>query len=269
MPPVEQLTSRRTLALFKDIFSSAAQTPFVNNRRNTGQSKKRNTTAHPAEESVQVLLTDADVDNMDAGESRGTQDCPPSHESSQENMCGVLRSGPSSMIGLERYEEEEEDMTLPSSRVTPAAPYTSDLCAPPLKPLVLQPNDKVTLTEWLKSVWSSTQDNDGTEVTPDQFDWYFYQGRAIGFMVDLHCGSICTGKILLGSFMKKPLWVDHSATTVFNTLTSSVNVTVDCSESRYNPGQSFIVPCGHAYSFENPNAEPAVLFFTRVLVDDM
>ncbi|XP_029979442.1 altered inheritance of mitochondria protein 21 isoform X2 [Sphaeramia orbicularis] len=268
VPPVEQPTSRRTLAMFKDIFSSAAQTPSVINRGNIGQNKKRDTTAHPAKNSIQVPFTDGDVDNMDADKSRGTQDCPPSHESSQENMCKVLRSGPSSMIELEQY-EEEEDMMLPSSRVAPAALCASDLCAPPLKPLILQPNDKVTLTEWLKTVWSTTQDNDGTEITPDQFEWYFYQGRAIGFMVDLHCGSICTGKILLGSFMKKPLWVDHSATTVFNILTSSVNVKVDCNESRYNAGQSFIIPCGHAYSFQNLNAQPAVLYFTRVLAEDV
>lgn len=60
---------------------------------------------------------------------------------------------------------------------------------------------------------------DGPEITPDQFDWYFYQGRAIGILVDLNCGSICSGKILLGSYMKKPLWVDHSAATVSTLLT--------------------------------------------------
>lgn len=54
----------------------------------------------------------------------------------------------------------------------------------------------------------------GAEISPDHFEWYFYQGRAIGVQVDLNTGSICNGKILLGSYMKKPLWVDHSATTV-------------------------------------------------------
>lgn len=55
---------------------------------------------------------------------------------------------------------------------------------------------------------------DSPEISPDHFDWYFYQGRAIGLMVDVNGGSFCSGKILLGSYMKKPLWVDHSTTTV-------------------------------------------------------
>ncbi len=67
---------------------------------------------------------------------------------------------------------------------------------------------------------------DAPEITPDQFDWYFHQGRAIGFLVDLNTGSICNGKILLGSYMKKPLWVDHSATTVSTPLSISSSVTV-------------------------------------------
>lgn len=55
---------------------------------------------------------------------------------------------------------------------------------------------------------------DGVEITADDFDWFFYQGSAMGLQVDLNSGSICNGKILLGSYTKKPLWVDHSATTV-------------------------------------------------------
>lgn len=63
---------------------------------------------------------------------------------------------------------------------------------------------------------------EGAVVTPDQFDWYFYQGRAIGLQVELNGGSFCNGKILMGSYMKKPLWVDHSATTV------STHFSYDC-----------------------------------------
>lgn len=90
----------------------------------------------------------------------------------------------------------------------------------------------------------------GPEITPDQFDWYFYQGRAIGFQVDLNCGSICTGKILLGSYMKKPLWVDHSATTVSTlvTLASCVTVVLPLSVlfySRHLEIQSFIIKFFH------------------------
>lgn len=35
----------------------------------------------------------------------------------------------------------------------------SDLCAPPLKPLILQPKDKANLIEWFKSLWSTTIDS--------------------------------------------------------------------------------------------------------------
>lgn len=55
---------------------------------------------------------------------------------------------------------------------------------------------------------------DAAEITPNQFDWYCYQDRAIGFLLDVNCHSACIGRILLGSYMKKPLWVDHSASTV-------------------------------------------------------
>lgn len=118
----------------------------------------------------------------------------------------------------------------------------------------------------------------GADVTPDQFDWYCYQGRAFGIHVDLNSGSFCSGKMLLGSYMKKPLWVDHSATTVgslsdaslvhvffftppwpsltspfssftrvlqvFHLVTSSVNVVINGSGSRFRPAQAFVVPCG-------------------------
>lgn len=66
--------------------------------------------------------------------------------------------------------------------------------------------------------------SDASEITPDQFDWYFHQGRAIGLLEDLNCDSICNGKMLLGSYMKKPLWVDHSAKTVSASLTLPVTV---------------------------------------------
>uniref|UniRef100_A0AAQ4PUJ6 Mif2/CENP-C cupin domain-containing protein n=1 Tax=Gasterosteus aculeatus aculeatus TaxID=481459 RepID=A0AAQ4PUJ6_GASAC len=169
-----------------------------------------------------------------------------------------VRSGPSSMIELIEYEEDEDNLSM-----SPAALSLSDLCAPPLKPLILQPKDKDNLTEWFRSLWSVPVDKGG-EVSPDQFEWYFHQGRAIGFVLDLNCGSFCNGKILLGSYMKKPLWVDHS---VFNLLTSSVSVTIDGKESCFHPGQSLMVPCGRAYSIQNVTAQPAVMYFTRMLAE--
>ncbi|XP_040921200.1 enolase-phosphatase E1 isoform X2 [Toxotes jaculatrix] len=259
-------TVKRSLATFKDIFTSATETPTVVSSRNTGQNNRRNVAARPA---VEVTVTDCAAVCTDAGEFKSTQNSPPNHDTAQDSNCQPentlkdLKSGPSSMIELEQYEEKNDSVLL-SPRVHAELSF-SDLCAPPLKPLILQPKDKANLTEWFKSLWS-TVDN-GAEITPDQFDWYFYQGRAIGFLVDLNCGSICNGKILLGSYMKKPLWVDHSAVTVFNLLTSSVSVTIDGKQSRFNPGQSFMVQCGHAYSIQNVTAQPAVLYFTRILAE--
>ncbi|XP_008295691.1 neurofilament heavy polypeptide isoform X2 [Stegastes partitus] len=267
MPLSTPKTVKRSLATFKDIFTSVAETPTVVSNRSARQKNKRNVRSHraggtSATEGSMSRNTDADVLNIDAGGGRRTQS---SHNNDEpDNMFKPLRSGPSSMIELEEY-EENDDMTLPSSRVQ-AMLSASDLCAPPLKPLMLQQKDKANLTEWFKSLWSTIAEN-SAEITPDQFDWYFYQDRVIGFQVDLHSRSICNGKILLGSHAKKPLWVDHSATTVFNLLTSSVNVTIDGSESHLSPGQSCMVECGHAYSIHNATAQPAMLYFTRILAE--
>lgn len=108
----------------------------------------------------------------------------------------------------------------------------------------------------------------GAEISPEDFSWYFYKGRAIGIQEDLACSSICCGKLLLGSFMKKPLWVDHSAKTVsarvdrwtdapllcfdssvsfskvFNLFTSCVKVSINGRESRVAPSQTFMVQSG-------------------------
>ncbi|TMS16624.1 hypothetical protein E3U43_013917 [Larimichthys crocea] len=134
---------------------------------------------------------------MNAGESNDLPNQEGQQDSNfhSENTLKVLRSGPSSMIELEDY-AENEDLILPSSKIH-AVMSASDLCRPPLKPMILQPKDKANLTEWFQSLWSSTVNN-GAEITPDQFDWYFYQGRAFGLQVDLNQGSICNGKILLG-----------------------------------------------------------------------
>ncbi|KAJ4925069.1 hypothetical protein JOQ06_017807 [Pogonophryne albipinna] len=163
----------------------------------------------------------------------------------------LLRSGPSSMIVLDQY-EEEDSLILPNSTVQPARSL-SDLCAPPLKPMTLLTQDKANLAEWFTNLWAPP------------FEWFCYQGRVIGFTMDVNSGSFCNGKMLLGSFMKKPLWVDHSAATVFNLLTSSVSVTINGRESHFNPGKSFMVPCGSAYSIQNVCAQPAVLYFTRIM----
>ncbi|KAM9839707.1 uncharacterized protein ACBR49_016704 [Aulostomus maculatus] len=246
--PIEVPKSVKScISTFKDIFTSNAASPTVIISQ---EADRINASVCPAEVAHRTpRQTSKDL----VSESRQDNKCP------LQNSLTVLQSGPSSMIDL----EDHEDPCLPSSRVAHASLSMLDLCAPPLKPLILQEKDKDNLTEWLKSLWPSPV-NSGAEITPDQFDWYTHQGRAMGVTEELHCGSICNGKMLLGSYMKKPLWVDHSATTVFNLLTSSVSANIDCTESHFYPGQSFMVPCGHAYSIQNLTAQPAVLYFTRV-----
>ncbi|XP_053715696.1 muscle M-line assembly protein unc-89 isoform X3 [Synchiropus splendidus] len=177
------------------------------------------------------------------------------------NTFDVCLSGPSSRIDLDVY----EDSDLSSSQMPPAELSMSDLCAPPLKPMVLQPVDRTNLTRWLMSLWSSPAvDSDNVASILEQFQWFFYQHRALGVMEDCNNGTVSSGMFILGSYMKKPLWVDHSATTVFHLSTSTLKVTVDLQESCYIPGHSFIVPCGHAYSIQNLTTLPAALFFTRM-----
>ncbi|KAI4806461.1 hypothetical protein KUCAC02_017286 [Chaenocephalus aceratus] len=164
----------------------------------------------------------------------------------------------------QRYSVDRSKRILPDSTVQTALSL-SDLCTPPLKPMTLLTQDKANLAEWFTNLWALPVKVDSTEIFPDQFEWFCYQGRVIGFTMDVNSGPFCNGKILLGSFMKKPLWVDHSAATVFNLLTSSVSVTINKRESHFNPGKSFMVPCGSAYSIQNVYAEPAVLYFTRII----
>ncbi|XP_046880019.1 uncharacterized protein si:ch211-161h7.4 isoform X2 [Hypomesus transpacificus] len=179
-----------------------------------------------------------------------------------DNTLKGFISGPSSMVDLEHH-EEDEDLCLPSSRLSVPVLAGSELCGPPLRPLLLQQEDRANLQEWLKVLWPTTIKGGG-QISPEQFQWYSYRGRALGLRVDLQASSFCSGRILLGSFMKKPLWVDHSFTSVYNVLTSCVRVTINGKVSLYNPGQTFMVPCGHAYNIHNLAQEPAVLYFNRM-----
>lgn len=55
---------------------------------------------------------------------------------------------------------------------------------------------------------------DGRVISPDDFHWHSNGGRAMGHMVDLQSHSFSHGKILLGSFMKKPSQVDLDTVSV-------------------------------------------------------
>ncbi|XP_051921773.1 uncharacterized protein si:ch211-161h7.4 [Hippocampus zosterae] len=178
----------------------------------------------------------------------------------------ILQSGPVSMIELEAH----HDADLPSTRRRLAELSVCDMCAPPLKPCTLPARDRNDLSEWLQLLFPTTltgENHKNAAVSPDQFDWYFHKNGTMGIVEDLHCWNFSHGKMLLGSFMKKPLWVDHSATVVFFLLTSSVRVNVDCVESCVHAGNSFMVPCGHAYSIQNLAEQPAFLCFNRMLTE--
>ncbi|XP_071184013.1 triadin-like isoform X3 [Salvelinus alpinus] len=176
------------------------------------------------------------------------------------NWLKRFKSGPSSMIELVDY-EENDDFCVRSFRVTPhpsvhqsvppgivlsVPEAVTELCATPLRAITLQLEDKANLREWMALLWPATG-KQGGQISPDHFQWFSYRDGALGYKMDLLAATFSNGTILLGSYMKKPLLVDHSATTVFNLLTSSVSVTISCKENHYNPGQTFMVPCGHVF----------------------
>ncbi|XP_033964849.1 triadin-like isoform X5 [Pseudochaenichthys georgianus] len=255
--PNPQSPEERCRAASEDMVSST-ETPSVGR----GRMKRRKEPERPVEEippaDCSIFSTPNDLIHHSTPEDEGPQRY-------SVDRSKLLRSGPSSMIVLDQY-EEEDSLILPNSTVQ-AALSLSDLCAPPLKPMTLLTQDKANLAEWFTNLWALPVKVDSTEISPDQFEWFCYQGRVIGFTMDVNSGPFCNGKMLLGSFMKKPLWVDHSAATVFNLLTSSVSVTINGRESRFNPGKSFMVPCGSAYSIQNVYAQPAVLYFTRMITE--
>ncbi|XP_071184022.1 muscle M-line assembly protein unc-89 isoform X3 [Salvelinus alpinus] len=177
-----------------------------------------------------------------------------------DNTLKGFKSGPSSMIELEDY-EENDDFCVRSFRVTPhpsvhqsvppgivlsVPEAVTELCAPPLRAIPLQLEDKANFTEWMALLWPATG-KQGGQISPDHFQWFSYRDRALGYKMDLLAETFSNGTILLGSYMKKPLLVDHGASTVFNLLTSSVSVTINGKENHYDPGQTFMVPCGHVF----------------------
>ncbi|XP_073686965.1 uncharacterized protein [Garra rufa] len=190
----------------------------------------------------------------------------------------AFRSGPSSMLELQRH-EEDDDIDLPSSRVILSSGVTShvqqaprvlaqcDLCGPPLQPIVLEEEDWSNLHEWFSHMWPPAS-KDGRVISPDDFHWHSHGGRAMGHMVDLRSQSFSHGKILLGSFMKKPSQVDLDAVSVFSIISSCVRVDIDGVKSVYNSGQVFMIPSGQMYSIQNLCQEPAVLIYHRTQSND-
>ncbi|XP_038149679.1 nucleolar protein dao-5 isoform X1 [Cyprinodon tularosa] len=260
-------TVKRSLA---DIFTSATETLAVATNRDAHQFKMRNVTSQSTEENTDT--SPAMCSGLHAGVPSGADADECSQLIPQERLCQteltsrVLRSGPSSMIQLEKY--DDDDMNLPSSIVRSALSM-ADFCAPPLKPLTLHSTDQKKLLELFQRIWSTEADAGSATISPDMFQWYFYRDQALGIQVDINSSAVCSGKLIMGSYMKKPLWVDHSATTIFNLLTSSVSVTVDSCVSHYKAGQAFMVESGRAYSIQNDNLQPAVLYFTRMLAETL
>ncbi|XP_043082807.1 uncharacterized protein si:ch211-161h7.4 [Puntigrus tetrazona] len=184
----------------------------------------------------------------------------------------AFRSGPSSMLELQQH-EDDDDVDLPSSRVMPhvrQAPRVlalCDLCGPPLQPIVLEEEDWNNLHEWFSHLWPPAS-KDGRVISPDDFHWHSHGGRAMGHVVDLQSQSFSHGKILLGSFMKKPSQVDLDTVSVFSIISSCVRVDIDGVKSVYNSGQVFMIPSGQMYSIQNLCQEPAVLIYHRTQSSD-
>lgn len=184
------------------------------------------------------------------------------------SMVSGLQSGPSSMINLRVHEEDEEQILVPPPATrSPRSDLLGrslGLYSPPLVPMVLQEDDKANLRDWLAELWLVPAQAESRPPGPEVFEWFCHRSQAIGLQVDMCSESLCNGKIILGSYMKKPLWVDHSATTVFFMATSCVALMLGTTNSHHSAGQSFLVPCGQAYSIKNLGAVPAVMFFSWV-----
>ncbi|KAJ7983385.1 hypothetical protein DPEC_G00379400, partial [Dallia pectoralis] len=206
------------------------------------------------------------------GERQGKKTTQHGRNRLSDNTSRAFESGPSSMIELDDY-EENEDVYLPSSPVKPhqSVPWcsvglypeaVSQLCPPPLRAITLQPGDRNNLIKWLSLLWPVSRKYGLTRNGPDHFQWFSYQDRALGCRIDILAETFSSGTVLMGSYMKKPLLVDHYANTVYFLLTNGLTVTIDGHDVHYEPGQAFTVPCGHAYSLHNLTQEPAVLHFT-------
>lgn len=63
---------------------------------------------------------------------------------------------------------------------------------------------------FMKLYWINIPDG-AVVITPEHFQWYAYRGRAMGYRTDLLYETFSNGKILLGSYMTKPLQMDNNA----------------------------------------------------------
>ncbi|KAL6462838.1 hypothetical protein MHYP_G00292600 [Metynnis hypsauchen] len=284
-------TAKNSLAAFKAILASGKPESSTVRGFESRQKGRRNllhSLEDQSEQSSETIPSD-----QQHGSSHATFDVCPSGASvdsfearkkaearlstgSNRASSGIgFKSGPSSMIALERF-EETEDSDLPSSRIVPCIRHIPrvlsdcDLCGPPLRPIVLEAEDWDNLCVWFAHLWPSTSKEGQvfSVISPDDFHWHSHGGRAMGHMVDLQNSTFSNGKILLGSYMKKPLQVDLHAVTVFNVLSSCVRVEIDGVKTVYNSGQTFMTPCGKSYSIHNVCREPAVLWYHRMLPND-
>ncbi|XP_051543728.1 proteoglycan 4 isoform X2 [Myxocyprinus asiaticus] len=277
---------KRSLASMNDIFASEKAGNIIKTRQKRRKHGRRNLLHSLDDQSEHSSENMAHSDDQLQGNSHasfgftsgvtvepsGTRNKKIIRVSSGPNTLSDIdtgfRSGPSSMIDLQGYEEEEDDIELPSSRVIvhvrhgPRVLAQCDLCGPPLQPIILEEDDWNNLHAWFSHLWPPAS-KDGRVVSPDDFHWHSYGGRAIGHAVDLQSSSFSHGKILLGSFMKKPPQVDLDTVSVFSIISSCVRVDIDGIKSVYNSGQVFMIPSGQVYTIHNLCQEPAVLIYHR------
>ncbi|KAK2814901.1 hypothetical protein Q7C36_023167 [Tachysurus vachellii] len=283
-------TVKRSLATFDAIYDTGNSGPSTERGRGARQKGRRNL-LHSLEDQSEQSSENIHNDCQQQASSHATFDVCVSgvvsessaawRKSNPQASSGskrasdydiAFKSGPSSLIELERY-EEHEDAELPSSRIIPQTRFTPrvlsecDLCGPPLKPIVLDNEDWDNLCVWFTHIWPNTS-KDSKGISPDDFHWHSHAGRAMGHMVDLQNNTFSSGKILLGSYMKKPAQIDHNAVTVFNVASSCVKVEIDGVKEVHNSGQTFMTACGQSYSIHNMCQEPAVLWYHRMLPND-
>lgn len=198
---------------------------------------------------------DADMDLED-------QDSP-----LQNTHSAAFRSGPSSMVELRSFEDDEEDQTLPSTLRSPCSPQlTAGVCGPELRPLTLDSVDSNNFTAWIRQHWTTSRIKFDAQLCAGHFRWYTCERRALGHRIDQLSSSHISGKLVLGSHMRKPVPQDTHPTTIFTVCTGSVRVRMSSVRPAiYDPGHVFRVPQGEAYTLDNMTPVPCVLVYHQLL----
>ncbi|TRY91974.1 hypothetical protein DNTS_014575 [Danionella cerebrum] len=246
--------------------------PKLSKSESATKSRKlgRRNLLHSLEDQSDHSSETAAHNDLPQARSSATRDAPVDLSAPRNRYSGRLHmlsnvSGPSSLTDLQRYQQDGCDSDRSPSRFMRESSRVlmrCELCGPPLQPSVLEDEDWNNLQMWFAHLWPPAFKSKHV-ISPDDFHWHSHEGRAMGHMVDVQSSSFSHGKILLGSYMKKPPQVDLETISIFSVISSCVRVDVEGVKTIYNSGGVFMIPSGQMYSIHNLCQEPAVLIYCR------